>query len=317
MSLIPGMLAIGNALPGAGGGGGGDTGGGETPTVEPPIAVDDAALVDQDQVLTVPAPGVLGNDYEPQGATMTAVLFSGPSSGVLVLNEDGSYTYTPNPGFAGTDSFTYQASNGTVQSGIAAVIITVEAPPPPVGEGPSDVTGFSSALWLTNGSATKDNDTTVTLTPAVRDAQGDVFYNVLVPTAGLRLAFTSYVGGGTGANGFAVGLIDPTETARLSGAFGLGGLVGHTVRFLTWDWAVEVRNNDALLQMAGVNDLRGTSSWVVAVTGGTLTLTRNGAAVLSQAVSLPESVIVALGGETTSWYTDIHRVSNVVISHPA
>lgn len=311
MSMVPGIRAIAQGATGGGGGGG-------TPTVDPPIAVDDAAVVDQDQVLTVAAPGVLGNDYEPQGAAMTAVLVTGPTFGVLTLSEDGSYTYTPNAGFAGTDSFTYQASNGTVQSGPATVIITVEAPPPPIAEGPSDVSGFASSLWVINGSATKDSDTTVTLTPAARDAQGDVFYNVLVPTAGLRLAFSSYVGGGTGANGFAVGFIDPSETNRLNGAYGLGGLIGHTVRFLTWDWTIEIRNNDTLLKMVSVaSDLRGTSSWVVTVTDGLLTLTRNGAAVLSQAVSLPESALVAFGAETTSWYSDIHRVSNVVLSHPA
>jgi hypothetical protein len=41
------------------------------------------------------------------------VLVTGPTNGVLVLNADGSFSYTPNAGFRGTDSFTYQAHDGT------------------------------------------------------------------------------------------------------------------------------------------------------------------------------------------------------------
>ena len=54
------------------------------------------------------ANGVLSNDT-PVGA-ITAVLESDVSNGSLQLNADGSFTYTPNPNFNGTDSFTYRAS---------------------------------------------------------------------------------------------------------------------------------------------------------------------------------------------------------------
>ncbi|MCC2669019.1 MAG: hypothetical protein K0Q72_1490, partial [Armatimonadetes bacterium] len=59
--------------------------------------------------LTVAAPGVLGNDVEYEGEALTAVLASGVSHGSLTLNPDGSFTYTPTAGYAGTDSFTYRA----------------------------------------------------------------------------------------------------------------------------------------------------------------------------------------------------------------
>ncbi len=45
---------------------------------------------------------------------MTTSLVTGPTNGTLVLNADGSFTYTPNANYNGTDSFTYTASDGTL-----------------------------------------------------------------------------------------------------------------------------------------------------------------------------------------------------------
>ena len=78
-------------------------------------------------MLTVPAPGVLGNDSDPDGDPLTAVLVTGPSHGSLTLNANGSFSYTPAANFAGSDSFTYRASDGTVSSSPATVTITVTA----------------------------------------------------------------------------------------------------------------------------------------------------------------------------------------------
>ena len=77
--------------------------------------------------LGVAAPGVLGNDSDADGDALTAVLASGPASGSLALNGDGSFSYTPNAGFAGTDSFTYRAFDGALYSNSATVSITVNA----------------------------------------------------------------------------------------------------------------------------------------------------------------------------------------------
>jgi autotransporter-associated beta strand protein len=75
--------------------------------------------------LTVSAPGVLANDTDPQGLTLTAQLLTCPSDGYLALNSDGSFVYVPDAGFLGADSFTYEASNGVVASAPATVTITV------------------------------------------------------------------------------------------------------------------------------------------------------------------------------------------------
>ncbi len=73
--------------------------------------------------------GVLINDISPGGIPLTAVLNSSPTHGALTLNEDGSFSYTPNTGFYGQDSFTYYAADGTYSSNVATVSITVYATP--------------------------------------------------------------------------------------------------------------------------------------------------------------------------------------------
>ena len=83
-----------------------------------PVAVDDTYMVTEDTPLTVVAPGVLGNDTDVDTASnlRTAVLQTGPTSGTLTLNANGSFTYTPNADFTATDSFTYFVSDGALQS---------------------------------------------------------------------------------------------------------------------------------------------------------------------------------------------------------
>ena len=76
------------------------------------------------------APGVLDNDSDVDGDGLTAVLVSDVSNGTLALNADGSFAYNPNPSFVGSDSFTYKASDGSVDSGVATVGITVNPSAP-------------------------------------------------------------------------------------------------------------------------------------------------------------------------------------------
>jgi VCBS repeat-containing protein len=56
---------------------------------------------------------------------ITAALVTGPTLGVLTLNANGSFTYTPNANVSGSDSFTYRANDGTLNSNPATVSITI------------------------------------------------------------------------------------------------------------------------------------------------------------------------------------------------
>jgi VCBS repeat-containing protein len=93
----------------------------------PPVAVNDTYSTNEDTQLVVPAPGVLENDSDADGDTLTAVWVSDPVQGNLTLNGDGSFTYTPDAGYAGSDSFTYKVSDGELESKIATVTLTIKA----------------------------------------------------------------------------------------------------------------------------------------------------------------------------------------------
>ncbi|MFO7695150.1 MAG: Ig-like domain-containing protein, partial [Vicinamibacterales bacterium] len=101
---------------------------------EPPAAGDDGFATDEDTPLSQAAPGVLANDADPDtSSTLAAVLVAGPAHGMLTLNADGSFTYTPAPNFYGADSFTYKAvatygaGEPAVDSNVATVSIMVNA----------------------------------------------------------------------------------------------------------------------------------------------------------------------------------------------
>ncbi|MBZ5723524.1 MAG: tandem-95 repeat protein [Acidobacteriia bacterium] len=95
------------------------------PLTAGPTAQNDSYGVDAGSSITVHAPGVLSNDASGGFGSLTALLAASPSHGAVSLNADGSFTYTPQAGFSGNDSFSYVAASGTYQSGLATVNIVV------------------------------------------------------------------------------------------------------------------------------------------------------------------------------------------------
>jgi large repetitive protein len=91
----------------------------------PPVASNDNFTTNEDVTLTIGAPGVLGNDSDPDGNSLSAVLVSGPSHGALTLNADGSFIYTPAANYNGPDAFTYKPNDGQANGNVATVSITV------------------------------------------------------------------------------------------------------------------------------------------------------------------------------------------------
>ncbi|MFD7032244.1 FG-GAP-like repeat-containing protein [Streptomyces sp. NPDC059917] len=93
-----------------------------------PAAVNESlGHIGADTPLVVGAPGVLANDIDPDGNTLTASLVTGPAHGTLTLDPDGSFSYRPTGAYTGSDSFTYKATDGTVDSNTATVTISVTA----------------------------------------------------------------------------------------------------------------------------------------------------------------------------------------------
>ena len=97
-----------------------------------PVAVNDEYTIDQDTPLTPVAPGVLGNDTDADGDTLSAVLVTSPTHATtFAFNTNGSFSYTPTASFTGVDSFTYKANDGTEDSNVATVTIHVLDTEPP------------------------------------------------------------------------------------------------------------------------------------------------------------------------------------------
>ena len=186
------------------------------PTANP----DGPFTVNEDAVLNVSAPGVLGNDTDPNGDPLTAVKVTDPQNAVT-LNTDGSFTYTPPPNFNGPYSFTYVANDGTQNSAPATVTITVN----PVNDPPSftlagsnvnataPLQSVSVPNWATNISAgppdeagqaltftvTNDNNAAFAQQPAI-DPAGTLTFQTLTQATTVTVTVVLKDNGGT-ANG--------------------------------------------------------------------------------------------------------------------
>ncbi len=77
----------------------------------PPVVVDDENMTFQDEALTV---AVLENDFDMDGDPLFVldVDYISVHGGMSVVNQDGTVTYTPPPGFTGNDTFSYTVSDG-------------------------------------------------------------------------------------------------------------------------------------------------------------------------------------------------------------
>ena len=119
-----------------------------------PMAGNDSYATDEDNVLVVNASGVLKNDTDGDGDALAALLVSGPSNGTLTLSTDGSFSYTPDSNFNGSDSFAYRADDGTLGSSTATVSLSVTSVnDPPVASSQVVTTHEdTSAAIILNGS---------------------------------------------------------------------------------------------------------------------------------------------------------------------
>jgi hypothetical protein len=95
------------------------------------FANNDTYSMDTNTTLNVAQPGILANDLGGNGP-LTAVLATGPADGNLTLADNGGFSYTPGNDFSGTDTFTYQCTDGQTTSGVATVTIVVTPPTQPL-----------------------------------------------------------------------------------------------------------------------------------------------------------------------------------------
>lgn len=93
------------------------------PANDSPVVIDDTAVVSEDGMATV---NVLANDSDVDGDSLVVSAVSTPTSGTVVINGDNTISYTPDPDFFGTDSFTYTVFDGT-EAVVGTATMTVVA----------------------------------------------------------------------------------------------------------------------------------------------------------------------------------------------
>jgi len=137
------------------------------PVDDAPVAVADSYTVfkytaTSNTSLTVnAASGVLANDtdVDTPHSSLTAILVTGPAHAQsFVLNSDGSFTYVPATGYAGPDSFSYKANDGTLDSNTVSASITVLNHAP--SGSPDSYTGVGNTALDVASPANPPNDTT-------------------------------------------------------------------------------------------------------------------------------------------------------------
>jgi VCBS repeat-containing protein len=160
------------------------------PVNDAPIAADDAYTLTEDTTLTTTlgVDDLLMNDSDIDGdpLTVNTTPVSGPSNGTLTLNADGTFSYTPNPDYTGSDSFVYEVSDGNGGTAQATVDLTVyRENDPPVGGADSytlvEDTPFTATLGvddlLLNDTDIDGDSLTVTTTPVTGPSNGTLLLN--------------------------------------------------------------------------------------------------------------------------------------------
>jgi VCBS repeat-containing protein len=202
-----------------------------TAVSDPPTANNDTYSTNEDTLLTVATPGVLGNDTDPDSATLTAAVATGPAHGTLTFNANGSFTYTPAANYNGPDTFTYRANDGTAQSNPATVTITVT----PVNDTPT--------VAVAPGGACGSNDRSGTINLTVGDVDGGTLTlsatssnTALVPNGNVvfggsgaaRTMTATTVAGRTGTATLTITVGDGQATATVQVKVRAGGNGGET-----------------------------------------------------------------------------------------
>jgi VCBS repeat-containing protein len=229
-----------------------------TPVNDPPVVTGDSYSTAEDTPLTVSAPGVLGNDSDPDGDTLSATLVTGPAHGTLTLNPNGSFTYTPAANYNGPDSFIYQASDGHggLTKATVALTVTPVNDPPTVTVAAGGGCGTDDRSGTINLTLSDPDSATLTLTAA--SSNTTVLPNGQIALAGAganRTMTVSTVSGRTGTAVVTVTVSDGTAIATVPVTVRATGNGNDTVAGTSGADIVFGQNGDDAVTGLGGNDL--------------------------------------------------------------
>ncbi|TYS67786.1 tandem-95 repeat protein [Sutcliffiella horikoshii] len=167
---------------------------------DPPVTADLTFTINEDTVLTNQIPA-----SDQDGDPLTFSLLNSPTNGVAVVNGDGTFTYTPNVNYNGTDTFSVLVSDGqggTAISTVSITILPVNDPPVvqdqnivttvdisiasnvPVSDPDGDALTFEVDQAPANGTVVLNGDGTFTYSPNAGFIGDDVFTVLVTDTQG-------------------------------------------------------------------------------------------------------------------------------------
>jgi len=195
------------------------------PVNDAPVANNDEYTVDEGGTLIIAAPGVLGNDTDAEGNPLQAVLVTGPTHGVLILNSDGSFTYTHDGSETTVDNLTYRADDGLLESNTATVTLNINpVNDPPVANDDRVVTPENTPVVIdVLANDTDPEGDTLTIIALSSPANGTVTHD------GVRVTYTPNAG------------FDGEDTFTYTVGDGHGGIAQATVT-ITVDDSLAVLN---------------------------------------------------------------------------
>ena len=233
-------------------------------------------------------------------------------------------TFAPTAAGPANAQYTISSDDG---AGAHRISVTGTGVPASGDAVPSPVSG----AWKFNGSAQMSGSQLV-LTPATAQRAGSAVFSAPVPSNGLSAMFTASMGGGDGADGLTFALLDASNATPASvgvggGGLGFAGLKGVAIALDTYQANGDPSSNFVGIAAVGIGEslkyiattsnvpnLRsGTHVVTVNVSGGTVNVAVDGAAVLSTPAPIPASVLPAFTAGTGGFY-DQHEVSGVSIT---
>ncbi len=264
-----------------------------TPVNDAPTGTLDTFAAVEDTPLTIAAPGVLGNDSDIDGNLLTATIAVQPVLGTIVMNPNGSFTYTPtanyytgiNP-FPSFDTFFYRVSDGITQSGLIPIRITITPvnDPPLATNDSADVledNGPQAIDVLANDSILFDPGEALAIVSVTQPAHGTVTFTA---TGLVYTPITNY----HGTDGFTYTVTD-----------GNGGTATANVNVTVFN------ANDAPIAVDDAYSLDEESSLVISAAQGVLVNDSDidGDVIMSDVVSQPEHGTLAFGNDGSFIYS--------------
>ncbi len=150
----------------------------QTPPPAPPVATSDSASTVQQTPVTIP---VLQNDSDPAGGALTVITASVPAAqGTVVINPDGTLTFTAAPGFEGTATINYTIQNPVGDTATAPAVVQVTGgnrPPIASPDSATAASGVPKIVRLLRNDTDPDGDPLSVVSASVPIAQGTVTVN--------------------------------------------------------------------------------------------------------------------------------------------